>query len=1079
MDGRLVYGLDLGINNVGWCALRKQKDGVDILAVGTFVFDSPLADESKPGEGLKSKLRGQFRRARRTTRRRHQRKMDLYRLLAKHGFLPRKMADRVELFCKQTDPYALRAAALERKLEPYELGRVLCHLNQRRGFLSPRDLMLWGTTRFEDDEEPEEGAAGKDKDEERGQIKKELRRTREEMAGFETVGAYLNSRLRQGATVRKRKIKGATQAQQRAEDERRFRRTDRHMIEHEFWTIMDRQASHNPLLTKDLQGQIHDLLFFQRILAADASTRGKCTFYKNELRMPRAGLTAQKFVLAQDVANLSVMPSPEAEFRVLTPEERERLVAELMKGTDLAWDEVRKELELPAAIFNIEPAKYKIIGKDGKEKTVTQKSGTKEKLRGSQTVARMRRILGDKWDLLGEQAQRELVGEIVSIRDWKQHPNKRPEAYRRLDLFQKDRPSKNGVKFSEREANELATVDLPEGYLSVSLKAAKKILPHMLKDKVYSEACQAAGFDHANPEGELPTVDRLTFPTDKDIAHAVVRASVRGAVRILNALHSDYGKPDAIHIELPRDLAMGAEQREEVEKRQRKNETERKEIAKDLVALGYKPNGTNIKKVRLWKELGGAALPYEPDVLIPDLKALMSGDYEVDHIVPRSHALDSGMANLTLCTREFNTQVKGNQTLWEAVGQREPERWRRIEAHVKSIKNMPLHKRQRILAKERPEDFSGRHLAATGYISREVLKLAQRMVENKTDVVVAPGRATSEFRKFWEIEDMVPLHPEEQAIEDAWKAFLAKADAGQATEEDVKNAKPPGKTRSNFKHHALDAIVVALADRKSLKAMTDFFQLVELRDPRLRDKEHRKLERAKTMPDPNLRNKVAAALERAEIVHRPQRMPKGQLHKQQPDENVVRGMRNGEPWGTEVVGKHLVKYDQEGRPAQAYPLGSNHHVVIWETTQPNQKGEYERAAEVVTMLEAVRRRDGAAAARKWNKDHPEGPLRPIEPVIRKTRPEPGWRFVMALCKGDMVEMSDGSLGLIESISIDKGGQYDCGIWHPFVANKMKDRTPKNGYLITRVRSERDFGKIAARVVLDPLGQVVYREGGRE
>ncbi|KXK13946.1 MAG: CRISPR-associated endonuclease Cas9 [Armatimonadetes bacterium OLB18] len=915
MDGRLVYGLDLGINNVGWCALRKQEESVDILAVGTFVFDSPLADEAKPGEGLKSRQRGQFRRARRTTRRRHQRKMTLYRLLAEHGFLPPLMKDRVEHFCKDPDPYALRAAALERKLEPYELGRVLCHLNQRRGFLSPRDLMLWGTAKFEDEEDSAEGATPKDKDEERGQIKKELKRTREEMAGFETVGAYLNARLRNGAPVRKRKVAGATLAQQKAEDERRFRRADRHMIEHEFWTIMGRQAKYHPLLTIDLQAQIHDLLFFQRILAADASTRGNCTFYKNELRMPRAGLTAQKFAIAQDVAHLEVIPGPLQDSRKLKTEERLTLVGKLMTGDDLTWDQVRTELKLPAAIFNIEPAKYKIIGKDGKEKTVTQKSGTKKELRGSQTVARLRRILGDKWDLLGEQAQRELVGEIVSIRDWTRDVKSRtkPAAYRRLDLFKRKAYGPSKVTFTEREANELATVELPEGYLSVSLKAAKKILPYMLKDKVFSEACEAAGFDHANPEGELPTVDRLNFPTEKDITHAVVRASVRGAVRILNALHREYGKPDAIHIELPRDLAMGAEQREEVEKRQRENETERKRIAKDLVEIGVKPSGANIKKVRLWEELGGSALPYEPDVIIHDLRSLVSDDYEVDHIVPRSHALDSGMANLTLCTREFNTQVKGNQTLWEAVGQREPERWRRIEAHVKSIKNMPLHKRQRILAKERPEDFTGRHLAATGYISREVLKLAQRMVENKTDVVVAPGRATSEFRKFWEIEDMVPLHPEEQAIEDAWKAFLAKADAGQATEEDVKNAKPPGKTRSNFKHHALDAIVVALADRKSLKAMTDFFQLVELRDPRLRDKEHRKLERAKTMPDPNLRNKVAAALERAEIVHRPQRMPKGQLHKQQPDENVVRGMRNGEPWGTEVVGKHLVKYDQEGR----------------------------------------------------------------------------------------------------------------------------------------------------------------------
>lgn len=1064
MEGSLVYGLDLGINNVGWCALRKREKDVDVLAVGTFVFDSPLADSNKPSEGLKSKLRGQFRRARRTTRRRHQRKMALYRLLAEHGFLPSRMADRVELLCKE-NPYALRADALKRKLEPYELGRVLCHFNQRRGFLSPRDLMLWGTARFEDEDEPGEGAPPKDKEEDRGQIKKELKLTREEMADFETVGAFLYDRQRKGLPVRKKSLKGATKAQQKAEDERRFRRTDRHMIEDEFWKIMVRQAPHFPLLTKALQARIHDLLFHQRILAADASTRGTCTFYRQELRMPRAGLTAQKFVLAQEVANLEVVPGPLQDSRKLTSGERQALVATRLEGLDLTWDEVRKKLELPAAIFSMEPAKYKILV-NGKEKTVTQRSGTKEKLRGSQTVSRLRKVLGDKWDALNKQAQRELVGEIVSIRDWTRDSRNQTKgaAFRRLDLFKRKSYGPNAVTFTEREANELATLDLPEGYLNVSLKAAKKIIPHMLRDKTYDKACQAVGLDHANPEGELPTLDRLPFPNEKDIPHAVVRASVRSAVRVLNALHREYGKPDAIHIELPRDLAMGAEQREEVKKRQHENENERVRIAKDLVSIGIKPSGQNIKKVRLWEELGGKALPYEPDLIIPDLRTLMDGDYEVDHIVPRSHSLDSGMANLTLSTREFNTQVKGKKTLWEAVGQADPERWRRIEAHVKSIKNMPLHKRQRILAKERPKDFTGRHLAATGYISREVLKLAQQMVANKTDVVVAPGRATSEFRRFWALDDLVPLHPVEQAAEDAWKAFLAKADAGEATEEDVKNAKPPGKTRSNFKHHALDAIVVALADRKSLKAMTDYYQLVELNDPRLRDKEHRKLEHARAMPDPNLRAKVQTALERAEIVHRPQRTPRGELHQQMPknEGGLLKGLPKGEPWGTAIIGKHLVKYDQDGKPAQAYPLGNNHHVVIWERTSPNEKGEFERAAEVVPTIEAVRRRNKG------------------EPAIRKTRTEPGWRFVLALCKGDMVEMEDGRLGVVSAFGPEATpGAADIKIWQPYCAAQIGGVGSSNPYLVLRLRSTTGLHQLSSRIVLSALGRVVYREGPPE
>jgi CRISPR-associated endonuclease Csn1 len=40
----------------------------------------------------------------------------------------------------ELDPYKLRQEALQRRLEPFELGRALFHSNQRRGFKSNRKL---------------------------------------------------------------------------------------------------------------------------------------------------------------------------------------------------------------------------------------------------------------------------------------------------------------------------------------------------------------------------------------------------------------------------------------------------------------------------------------------------------------------------------------------------------------------------------------------------------------------------------------------------------------------------------------------------------------------------------------------------------------------------------------------------------------------------------------------------------------------------------------------------------------------------------------------------------------------------
>ena len=1061
MGAQLVFGLDLGINNVGWSAVAKQDGKVEILAVGTYVFDSPLADENKPSEGLKSKMRGMFRRARRTTRRRRQRKMELYRILAEHGFLPSAMKERVELFCKNKDestgdeihPYALRAKALNAPLSAYELGRAICHLNQKRGFISPRDVMAQGRfkTTKDFDEEANDEAKG---------LKGEIQQTAEAMKEFPTIGAFLFNRLKHGEPVRKKQIKGAKPAEQKAEDQRRFVRADRHMIDKEFWAIMKAQSPHHPLLTDAFQRRLHEIVFRQRILAADKSTRGKCTFFKDELRIPRASLTAQKFTISQDVAHLLVIPSPGQDAVPLAPEQRGKLVAALMQGDSLTWNHVKELLGLPpTAIFNMEPAKYKITV-DGREKTVTQRSGTKDKLRGSQTVDRIRALLGDKWNGLGTEAQRHLIGEIISIRDWVGDRHKEPAAVRRRNLFLSKEYGPQKVKFSEQEANELATIPLPEGYLSLSLKAIKKIMPKLLSTTMtYDKACQAVGIDHANPEGELPTLDRLPFPTEQDISHPIVLASVRGAVRILNSLHSKFGKPDAIHIELPRDLAMGAKQREEVEKRQNENRRDRERITKELVASRYRPTTLNIRKVQLWEELGGSALPYEPDVIIPNLAALMSEDYEIDHIIPRGYSFDNSMSNLTLCTREFNTQVKGNKTLYEALGH--TQEWPRIQAHVKAIRNMPLHKRNRILAKERPEDFAGRHLAATGYISKEVLRLAQRMVDKKEQVTVAPGRATSDLRKFWQLDDLIPLHPDEKAAVDAWKGFLDEVEAGTMSLDNV--PKPPAnKNRSNFKHHALDATVVALTDRGTLKAVTDYHQLEDTNSPLLAEKASRKLQRMHALPDPDLREKVRAALEHAAIVHRPRRTPRGELHKQMPEIDATKGMPKGQPWDSAIVGKYMVKFDHDGNPAQAYPLGNNHHVVIWERTTPNAKGAYERIAEVVPTIEAVRRRDKR------------------EPVIRKNPTEMGWKFVMALCKGDMVEMANGTVGVVSKFSGKAtAGDAEIAVWMPYAAQQLGGFNAANPYVIARIQTKARLSELRSRIVENAYGEIVYREGHEE
>jgi CRISPR-associated endonuclease Csn1 len=356
--------------------------------------------------------------------------MQLYRLLAEHGFLPSRYPERVQLLCAQSEPYALRAKGLKEKLEPWEFGRILCHINQRRGFLSPRDLMLFGTAKLNDELDLKEDPAEAKENDETGKIKSEIRRTRNSMEGFETIGAFLHHRLQNNLPVRKRKIqKGAKMV----DDESRFVRSDRHMIQEEFDLLWNRQAPFHPLLTQHLKEQVEEIMFRQQIMTIRMSTRGKCLFYPKELRMPRAGLTAQKFTIAQEVASLKLFTDGGANQRTLTPEERSALVETLMGQEELSWKQVKEKLNISQFDrFNIEsdPSKKERVEKP---KGAPKGGGTKEKLRGSQTVFRIKRIIGEKWERLGAQAQRDLVGEIVSIRDWYEDrmPGRPPAAQRR------------------------------------------------------------------------------------------------------------------------------------------------------------------------------------------------------------------------------------------------------------------------------------------------------------------------------------------------------------------------------------------------------------------------------------------------------------------------------------------------------------------------------------------------------------------------------------------------------------------------------------------------------------------------
>ena len=128
-------GLDLGTNSIGWAmmALNQENQPYKIIDAGVRIF----SDGRNPKDGTPLAV---ARRTARGMRRRRDRflarKSKLMNCLIRLGLMPKDEIERKKL--ELINPYQLRTKSLDEALNPFELGRAIFHLNQRRGFKSNR-----------------------------------------------------------------------------------------------------------------------------------------------------------------------------------------------------------------------------------------------------------------------------------------------------------------------------------------------------------------------------------------------------------------------------------------------------------------------------------------------------------------------------------------------------------------------------------------------------------------------------------------------------------------------------------------------------------------------------------------------------------------------------------------------------------------------------------------------------------------------------------------------------------------------------------------------------------------------------
>ena len=143
----LVVGLDIGGNSVGWAVVEMNGDRLETIhGIGSRII--PMGPELKDFQQGNSITKNAVRRQKRSMRRNNQRyklrRTRLLKVLEELGAMPKlpgAMPLKGEAALTSLQLYGLRSKAVDEAITLPEFGRVLYHMNQRRGYKDIGELM--------------------------------------------------------------------------------------------------------------------------------------------------------------------------------------------------------------------------------------------------------------------------------------------------------------------------------------------------------------------------------------------------------------------------------------------------------------------------------------------------------------------------------------------------------------------------------------------------------------------------------------------------------------------------------------------------------------------------------------------------------------------------------------------------------------------------------------------------------------------------------------------------------------------------------------------------------------------------
>jgi len=642
----------------------------------------------------------------------------------------------------------------------------------------------------------------------------------------------------------------------------------------EFEQIWETQAKYHPELTAELKEKIRDvIIFYQRPLKSQKGLLSYCLFeswqeeYYDKVKqkkrkrtigqrvVPRSSPLFQEFKIWQNINDLAFKYIGSAETDSenknvklsykLEEDDRKLLFAEANLRGNLTSAAVLKLLGLSSKEWKLN-FKEGIQGNTTNEKlfNVYQEIASREgygidwqKLPANEILEELKTVfptLGINPSVLyfdgtlagnsySKQSSYELWHLLYSAEDDKMITEEEKLIYGNTDVnLKKKLHLKYG--FKPESAAMLASVTFPNDYGSLSARAIRKILPHLQEGLDYYEACTEVGYNHSgsltseeNKTRDLK--DRLEILGKNSLRNPVVEKILNQMIHVINQVCDAYGKPDAIRIELARELKKSAKEREETTKYINTATKINLDIANTIQKrFGFAPTKNDIVKYKLWLELaprGHKSLFSNEQIKLEDL---FSSKIDIEHILPRALIYDDSFSNKTLAYRHVNLK-KANRTALDFITQDNnsdledyKERVESLYDKGKGIISRGKHDRLLKSAKDIKEGFIERDLRNSQYIAK---KARTMLLEVFREVTPTTGRITDRLRVDWGIINVLK------------ELNLPKYRAlGLVEIEERKNNKKVEKIkdwtkRNDHRHHAMDALAVAFTTHNHIQYLNN------------------------------------------------------------------------------------------------------------------------------------------------------------------------------------------------------------------------------------------------------------------